>query len=632
MASVQSPPRSRSPRPASSDRWFRRLSLVAGWSVIGLSVSLLAVLIWYSLPMLDQIRDFFTTERFDPRIGQYGALAYIYGTLITAALAMVLAVPLGIGSATYLAEIAPSWLRRSGASLIELLAAIPSVVYGFWGLFFLAPGLQWIADQLGGPNTGGAGILSAGLILAIMIVPFITAISFDVCRSVPNAYREAALALGATRWQMIRTSVIPTARPGIMAACFLALGRALGETMAVTMLIGNRASLPDSWQSILFPFFELGDSIASVIANQLNETTDETHRSALICLGLILFLVTMLVNLVARLFIHWPSSTRVRAQSSPSLQSSPPFDSTHPALAARPETTQSRPSIRLTSLKEYSGTQRSASCIDWLMTNVLMLTFALVVIPLFLILAYIVYRGGTSLNFALFTALPDRGLAHALVGSLMVVSLGTLMAVPLSVMAAIFLAEFRPSRIASIIRFTGELLAGVPSIIIGIFGYVLIVQTTGSFSGLAGAFALAVMMVPIVMRSSEESLKLVPAELRQASYALGASQWQTVSRITFPAALPAVITGVVLAVGRIVGETAPLLLTAYGSLFFPRSPLDRTPVLPKYIYDYSRSGIPAWEDQAWAAALILVTFVIALNISIRCISGHRLVRVRRITG
>src|SRR5262249_12897952 len=162
--------------------------------------------------------------------------------------------------------------------LIELLAAIPSVIYGFWGVVFLAPAVQWAITAMGGPNHGGRGLLTAGLVLAVMIVPYVTAISFDVIRAVPRSQREGALALGATRWQMIWTAVLPYARPGIIAACFLALGRALGETMAVTMLVGNQAQIS------LSPF-ALGDSIASVIAKQFGTADTDMQRSALVALG-----------------------------------------------------------------------------------------------------------------------------------------------------------------------------------------------------------------------------------------------------------------------------------------------------------------------------------------------------------
>ena len=171
------------------------------------------------------------------------------------------------------------------------------------------------------------------------------------------------------------------------------------------------------------------------------------------------------------------------------------------------------------------------------------------------------------------------------------------------------------------IRFVGELLGGVPSIVIGIFAYTLVVVPMGHFSGWAGAFALGVIMLPIVMRASEEALKVVPQSLREASYALGASRWQTVLRVTVPAALPAIITGVFLAIGRVAGETAPLLLTASSNQFWPTSPNDFTPSLAVYIFTYAVSPYPDWHRQAWAAALVLMAAVMLLNFGIRFVSG-----------
>jgi phosphate ABC transporter permease protein PstC len=187
-------------------------------------------------------------------------------------------------------------VRKVGAFLIELLAAIPSVVYGFWGLKFLAPAVQWLFDQAGGPNTGGNGVLAAGVILAIMVLPYITAISFDVCQAVPRSQREGSLALGATRWQTIYGVVLPYARPGIIAAVFLALGRALGETMAVTMVIGNHPNISKS-------LFAPANTLASVIAGEFSEATGTLYLSALIEIGLALFLVTIVVNAIARLMV-----------------------------------------------------------------------------------------------------------------------------------------------------------------------------------------------------------------------------------------------------------------------------------------------------------------------------------------
>lgn len=620
----------RRPAPALGDRIFAGVCNAAGWLVLLIAAALIGVLVWQSWPILKKAHEFFTYSEFNVAKQQFGAWAYIFGTLATSLFAMLLAVPLGIGAAAYLAEIAPPGIRRAGSFLIELLAAIPSVVYGFWGLFFVVPCVQWLFRLTGAPNTSGVGILSASLILAIMILPYVTAITFDVCRAVPRSQREAALALGATRWHMIRTVVLPYARPGIIAASFLALGRALGETMAVTMLIGNSASLPKSWQETLAIPFALGDSIASVIANQLNESTDEMHRSALVGLGLVLLVVTVIVNLIARFLISQmgraaPVRRRTLLARILFFRSS--------GLNGKPESSADIPPPGEPELIRRTRTRAIRN--DRIMTGVLATCLILVIIPLFLILGYITWRGVGALSVEFFTerpmppGVPGGGMAHAIGGSFMLVGLATLFAVPFGILAAVLLAEFKASRLSAAVRFTAEQLAGVPSIVIGIFAYAVVVRATGYFSGWAGAFALAVMMIPIVIRSTEESLKLVPGSLRSASLALGASHRQTIWRIALPAALPAIITGVFLSIGRIAGETAPLLLTAYGSNFWPRSPDDRTPFLPKYIYNYSTSGYPDWERQAWAAALVLVAVVMLLNVGIRVLSGRRVVAASR---
>ena len=584
-----------SPRsgPVVADLLFGAVCRLAAWSVIAIAASLVAVLVVESVPFFRAAGlEFFRVVPWNPggATPVYGGLALIYGTLATAAIAMLMAVPLGVGTAAFLAEIAPGWARTSGAFLVELLAAIPSVVYGLWGL------------QVFAPLVGGPGILPAGLILAVMVVPYITAVSYDVCRAVPRSQREGALALGATRWQTIRTTVLPYARPGIVAACFLALGRALGETMAVTMIIGNKALAIES------PVSGVGDSIASVIANQLNEATGEVQRSGLVGLGLLLLLATVVVSVLARVLIRQVGKVKPRAK------------------AAHGFAPVAKPQAALT-----------ASFIDRLMTLLMGACLVVTLAPLFLILGYILVRGLPGLSWTFFTQLPEPpgeggGLAHAIVGSGLIVGLATVCAMPLGILAAVFLAEYRTARTVPAVRFVGEILGGVPSIIIGIYAYALWVGSR-HFSAWAGAFALGVMTIPIVLRTTEEALRLVPQSLRNASYALGANHWQTIVRVTVPAALPAIITGVFLAIARIAGETAPLLLTAYGSSFFPKTlPQgidERTPFLPKYIYDFARSGFPEWERQAWAAALVLVTVVMLLNVGIRAVAGKRVLSATR---
>lgn len=606
------------------DRLFKWVCQAAALLVVVLAVLLVSILVWKSWEALRTIGPgFFTHITWDPEPShrKFGALAFIYGTVATSAIAMLIAVPLGVGTATFLAEIAPRWVRRIGSFAVEMLAAVPSVVYGFWGLFVLAPLLQHVYTAVGGPNQGGVGLFAAGLILSIMVVPYIAAVSYDACRAVPQSQRSAALALGATRWQTIWSAILPVARPGIIGGCFLGLGRALGETMAVTMLIGNRPE-------IRFSPFAMGNSIASVIANEFTEATYDLYLSALVELGLVLLVVSLVINSFARILI-WKVT---RSGSGPLFTWR--FRAPKKPLDASPESnTTESPGVKPRPVRDVVRWSRSkhvwSRWTDRLMTWVLGFCLVLTTVPLVFILGYLVYQGIGALNWEFFVKLPapvgekGGGMANALYGSLLLVGLATLFAVPAGILGAIFLAEYRSKRLAPVVRFIGELLTGVPSIVIGIFAYNLVVKPMGNFSGWAGAFALGMMMLPIVMRTTEEALKIVPDSLRYASYALGATRYQTVLRVVLPSAFPSVITAVFLAIARVAGETAPLLLTASSNQYWPSSPNDFTPSLPVYIFTYAVSPYEDWHRQAWAAALVLLGAILLLNFGVRLLAGKR---------
>jgi phosphate transport system permease protein len=255
---------------------------------------------------------FLVSTDWDPVAERFGALPYLYGTLVSSALAMVLAVPFGVATAVFLAEVAPRSIAGALAFLVESLASIPSIVYGIWGVFVLAPWLRvtiepWLIARFGflplfRGFPFGIGMLNAGLVLAIMVVPTIVSISREILLSMPRGLREAALALGATRAEAIGVT-LDAARPGILGAGILALGRALGETMAVTMVIGNTNRIS---ASLLAP----GATMASVIANEFTEATGRLYLSSLIEIALVLFAVTLLVNAVARLLVQWTTGGR----------------------------------------------------------------------------------------------------------------------------------------------------------------------------------------------------------------------------------------------------------------------------------------------------------------------------------
>ncbi len=250
---------------------------------------------------------FLVSSAWDPVSDQYGALPFIFGTLVSSLLALLIAVPLGVATALFLTELAPFRIRQPIIVIVEMLAAVPSVVFGLWGIFVLIPWLRdhlfvWLKHTLGflplfqGPIYG-VSMLAGGIIVAIMILPIVTSISREILRSVPGLQREAAYALGATRWEVIRIAVLSYARRGLFGAAVLGLGRALGETMAVTMVIGNRPEISAS-------LFAPGYTLASVIANEFTEATSDLYLNALFELGLVLFAVTILINIAAQLMLR----------------------------------------------------------------------------------------------------------------------------------------------------------------------------------------------------------------------------------------------------------------------------------------------------------------------------------------
>jgi phosphate transport system permease protein len=257
---------------------------------------------------------FFTGSDWDAVKGHFGSAPAVFGTLLSSAIALLIATPLAVGVAIFLSEFAPRWLRQPVAFFVDLLAAIPSVVYGLWGIFVLVPVLRddvapFIKDtlHLGGlPIFAGVmygpSMLSAGCILAIMVLPYISAVTREVLMAVPRSQREAALALGATRWEMIWDAVLPYARSGIIGGIILGMGRALGETMAVTMVIGNRHEIAAS-------LFAPGYTMASVIANEFTEATNDFHVSALMAVGAGLFVIAIIVNAIAR-WLVWTTERR----------------------------------------------------------------------------------------------------------------------------------------------------------------------------------------------------------------------------------------------------------------------------------------------------------------------------------
>ena len=311
------------PQPGPARPAVRRVGdTVYGGLTFAASLSIFAIILWIAWKLTEQslptIRAygfrFVTGTEWDEVKGVFGVWPFIFGTLYSSFIALVLAVPISLGAAIFLSELAPRWIRTPVTFLIELLAAIPSVIYGLWGIFILLPFLREKVMQpilnsplpnlpgVSGMFQGygvGPSMLAAGVILAIMIIPFITAVSRDILRAIPRAQREASYGMGATQWETIQRVVVPYAKSGIIGAVILGLGRAFGETMAVTMVIGNQTP------SNPFALFEPGYTMSSALANKFTEASPGLHTAALIEVGLVLFVVAILVNIVARVLVFY---------------------------------------------------------------------------------------------------------------------------------------------------------------------------------------------------------------------------------------------------------------------------------------------------------------------------------------
>src|SRR6266571_857722 len=424
---------------------------------------------------------FLSGTTWDPGRSLFGILPHIYGTLMTAAIAMVLGVPVSLGIAIFLAELAPKALRVPLSFLVELLAAVPSVVFGLWALFLLRPVMlstvePFLARTLGflpffqGPISP-LNVLTAGTVLAIMIIPTVTATSREVILAAPKEAKEAAYALGATRWEVVRRVILPHVRSGIFGAAILGLGRAVGETMAVTMVIGNTPHIAAS-------LFQPGYTLAIVLANEFNEATGSLHVAALIEVGLVLFAVALLINGGARLVLAGAALRRGRV--------------------ARPRPWRQSLGASVGRLNPLT-TPRRRRAFDRFMTGVMGACVIVALVPLASILFEVIARGGGAVNLDFLTRLPAAagesggGIGNAILGSLIVVGMACLIGVPLGVGAGVYVAEYGSrNAIGKAVRLLNDVLTEFPSIVIGIFVYVTVVVAMNHFSAIAGSIALAI--------------------------------------------------------------------------------------------------------------------------------------------
>ena len=622
---------------------LRNLFLACACVAVLAVVLIFVFTFWKAAPVLTQIGlgEFLSLD-WAPTSGHYGILALLAGSAIVTVGSLAIGVPLAVGCAVFLTEIAGRKVAGVVGTAVDLLAGVPSVVFGFFGLVVLRP---LVAGATGGL---GFGALTVWLVLAVMIVPTITTLTMDALRSIPMGIREASFAMGATRWQTIYKVVLPAARMGIVNAVVLGMGRAIGETMAVLMVVGNAPVIPAGIASPL-------STLTSQIALDMGYSSG-LHRSALFGMGVVLFLISAaLVGIVRMVSAERegaprrgrrrvggatagaetqaaPQGKAATAQVSVAKPGTPAGAAAAAAAAADPA-----PAVDPTAAAEGSrariqrllasgaGKGANKGRVNDVMLGVFRAAGILTSCVLALIIAFVAVNGLPVMSLDFVFGWPhgvnaEGGIFPTIVSTLYVTALAMLICTPVAVLAAVYLAEYaKQGRLVTFIRYAADTLSSVPSIVMGLFGYAMFVEAMGlGLSMLSAALALALMMLPIVMRTTEEAIRAVPRYIRWGAYGLGATKWQVVSKIVLPSAFPRIATGIVLAIGRAIGETAVVLYTMGQAINLPVTPLDSGRPMTIHLYQLANEGINM--QAAYGTALLLMVMILAFNLFARHLS------------
>ncbi|MGA2161413.1 MAG: phosphate ABC transporter permease PstA [Methanoregula sp.] len=571
-------------------------------------------------------------------VPSYGISALIIGTLLVTLGAMVFAVPLSIGCAIYISELATPRVKSILKPATELLAGIPSVVYGFFGMIVLS---TFIRTTFNIPS--GQTWLAGSILLGIMALPTIISVSEDAISSVPCEYREGSLAAGATRWQTISRVIVPAALSGIAAAIILGIGRAIGETMAVIMVTGNAAVIPS-------PIWDVLSSVRTLTGTLGIEMGDvavgSEHYHALFGVAVVLLIITLIINLSAvailshlrdgrtagrtkRSWLHVPALTPIKEKILPYSRIAVLVFIALLFLATG--LWEVALIIILAAAVWHYGRDRiSRHHIEIFAFGCVIAAAIAVLAILAIILGYIIINGLPAISWDFLTQGPTNlgrsgGIFPAIVGTLYLVAGAILIALPLGVGAAVYLVEYtREGRITKLIRTGVDLLNGTPSIVFGLFGFAFLVLFLDvGVSLLAGMITLALMVLPTVIRTTEESLKNIPQSLREGSLALGATQWQTIKNVVIPPAIPGIVTGAILSIGRAAGETAPIMFVAvvFSTRFLPTSLFQPVMALPYHLFILS-TNVPGSSTNKYGTALVLLMLVVAFYAVAILIRNH----------
>ena len=563
-------------------------------------VGIIGYILYGSIPAFRQVGFFkfvFGTTWY-PDGKKFGILPMLVNSLIVTAFSVALGGTIGVFTAIFLVFWCPdklhlkykgqnkflaklvAWLNKLNLrtvfdQVIKLLAGIPSIVYGLVGLQLLVPILSYLDTT---PPYQGEGILASSILLAIMVIPTITSLSKNALEAVPEQYFEGALAMGNTKAQAVFRVVVPAARSGIISALILGTGRAIGEAMAVIWVSGNRALFPTG-------LFSNIRTLTVNIVMEMGYAELTLHRPALIATGFVLlifvFIITLSLNLVPKNFKGKRGTMTLNGDSTAAV------------------------------------TYVKKGLLAEILKVIAIVCAVLVLAILAVIIVYLTIMGLSNLTASFFgpSSADVPTLFPALGATLELIAITLVIALPIGIGAAIFLVEYaKPgSKFVKIVRTFIDTLAGVPSIVFGLFGMIFFSGVLGlSYSVMAGALTMVLVVLPTIIRSTEEALIAVPVSFREASYGLGASKVRTIFKVVLPSAFPGIATASILAIGRIIGESAALIFTMGALYTFTGNPLDSSCSLAVLLYSCANEGYHMSEAYALAFILILLTFVLNL--------------------
>jgi phosphate ABC transporter permease protein PstC/phosphate ABC transporter permease subunit PstA len=591
-----------------SEKAIVTLLFLAASAAIAFSLAIIYTLMdgsfsFFSNPTVD-LWEFFTGKQWIPTAGNphFGILPLLAGTLLIAGGAILIATPLGVSAAIFLSEFAGERIRSFAKPIIEILAGIPSIVYGFFALMFISPLMQ----EYFGANYFNAA--SAIIVVAIMILPIVISISDDAMKAVPQHMRETSLGLGATRWETATKVVVPAASSGIIASILLGLARAIGETMIVALVAGSVANFT------LNPFEEVMTMSVYIVKVATGDIPPGPAVEAAFAVGLLLFAITYLINVIA-------SRVVLRIKDGGHKYSKKTSKAHRVRKAVGQYFSAMRGQVSNIFVRDRPLTLRRRYMKQRFGVTTVSTSIGLAAIFLAILLYDVLSRGLGGLSVTLFTAAPSRfaseaGVFPAIMGSVYLMLLTLVFAAPLGVGAAIYLNEFaRDNRYTRFLRRIIQNLAGVPSIVFGLMGLTIFVRLFDfGYSLLSGSLILTIMILPIIVVSAEEAFKSVPQGFREAAWGLGATKWQGVRHHVVPNALPGTLTGIILSLSRAIGETAPILfIVAFFSRTAPTSIFEGFMALPSQIFFWTTYPKPEFHELAASTIIVLLIILFSMN-------------------